>query len=417
MTTPKLYYTNESVGGLPSNYSQFDVLEKVLCDGWGQLEVTKAEVRDNYLHLEFSDVVPPSMKWYSLVELTARVATIDGYYRCVGVNTNTATFMPVDRIVPDYQGGATGSLTHISAGWTKLFKDTSTLVIRPKGEANRCFLVRQNLHQNGYIASLNSPWRLQELPDNSDTRNQFANNAFIQIAQLNGWDSTLSLADNYTRYVMPIKTNIPGVPTSSSSFVPMVVNSISNNPWYIVATDSYCYFGSRCSYNANITGIGVSPDVYGNRRSFLIGYNWWGVNTNISSSYDYNRKKYGFANVSNYTESGGGTTSIIESPDGKTGLKGLNTTYCYFRADSFTTRFKYVVPKCDPVVLSMVSSSSSSSSSSYFVLPGAYWYNGEIQAVMSINTVDNRDMLCLAIDASYNYNSNNNECSYVGVEL
>ena len=405
MSQPKLYYTKDNTTGWSNNYTQFDVLERVLCDGWGNLEVVKAEAKDNYLHLEFAEDVPKTMQWWSLVELTTRVAAIDGHYRCVGVNGKTASFKPIDRIVPNYTGSATGTLDHVSAGWTKLFKDESTLVVRPKTEPNRCFLVRQNLHQHGYIANLNEPWKLLPLPNNTNA--QFANNAFVQIAQLSGWDNTLSLADNYTRYVVPIKQNIPGVETLNHTMVPSVTNIISTNPWYIVATDSYCYFGSKYAtdWHPNITGFGIGTDVFGMSRSFFIGFSWWTVTTSVS--YSVNRMCYGVANVSSTTTS----TSSIESPDGKTVLRGLNTITAQFGNDLSTNeyRFKYIVPKCDPVNVSL-----GLSMSVYFTLPGSYWYNGNLQTSIEVNTVDNKEMLCIAVSSSDNNPSN---CSYVGVEL
>lgn len=410
MTMPKLYYTNDNTVGWPVGYSQFDVLERVLCDGWGKLDVVKAEARDNYLHLEFATDVPKSLTWYALVELTTRVAAIDGYYRCVGVNGKTASFTPVDRIVPDYQGSAAGSLDHCSAGWTKVFKDADTLVVRPKGESSRCFLVRQNLHQHGYIDDLNKPWRLLTIPNNSSQH--FANNAFMQIVQLSGWDSTLSVADNYTRYVMPAKMNVSSVITWDNSTVPSVMNAIAGNTWYIVATDSYCYFGSIINNgHLNITGIGIAPDVYGIARSFFIGHSWQHI-TNYAS-YAYSRGVYGISTPINTT-----SLSAIEAPDGKTVLKGLNTTTCnlsYVIAQN-SYRFKYAAPKCDPVVASMVSQNSAPSA--YLTLPGVYWYNGNLQATMSINTVGNRDILCVTIGALSNINNSSPDyCSYVGVEL
>lgn len=411
MTFPKLYYTNSNTSGWSAGYSQFDVLERVLCDGWGKLDVVKAEARDNYLHLEFATNVPKSMTWYALVELSTRVAAIDGYYRCVGINGKTASFVPVDRIVPDYQGSATGSLDHCSAGWTKVFKDSSTLVVRPKHEANRCFMIRQNLHQHGYIDDLNTPWKLSTLPDN--VKSQFANNVFIQIVQLSGWDSSLSLADNYTRFVMPAKLNVPGISTLNNSNVPSVLNSISSNPWYIVATDSYCYFGSRYSDDnaqLNITGIGIASDVYGIDRSFFIGHSLPMIpillHNNIS------RMFYGIA------VSAGASLSAVEAPDGKTVLKGLATAECRlsYTLEQNSYQFKYVAPKCDPVVVSMVSSGSVPSV--YLTLPGVYWYNGNLQTTMSINTVNEQDMLCLTVGGVNNALRNTLDyCSYVGVEL
>lgn len=356
-----------------STKSMLDIIELVLCDGWQPIEVSSASVANNVLTIVSPNSIPTSYTWYALCELTVRNPQLDGEWRCTGVDKTIATFEPVNRNVPDFNGSVTGSMTQLSAGWSKLYKSSDFLVVRPANEQNRCFMFKTNIGTGG-VRTLNDRYSASLVFQGK--KGQF--NEHCQCIPLNGWNDTLSPIENFNTHVIPVRNNIPGVYTLSTTPVQQQIRSAassSNNNWYIVATDKYCYFGIYQNTGYNTSGFGITPNVYGQDVLWMAGAPG-SHDTNNNSENSYSRA-YNFAIQNNNTDS----PTLIQDPTGTAMLGGFrvpNTSWFTNYTDA-STRLRFMDATAESITLRLEHYGNPEAYHyliPYFNFPGAVLYYG-----------------------------------------
>ena len=389
-----ILYTNSNFNSIvleytPTSKSMLDILEVVLCDGWQPIEVSSASVSNNVLTITSPNSIPSSFTWYALCVLNTRTPQIDGEWRCTGVNEMTATFEPVDRIVPDYTGSVTGSMTQISAGWTKLYKSADFLVVRPANEQSRCFMFKQNLG-NGMVTTLNDVYSTTTKMINSSA----INNEHCQCYPLHSWDNTLSPIDNFNNHVIPIRNQIAGVTTYSATapVIQQIKPQQNNNNWYVVATDKYCYFGIYQNNHYNISGIGITPNVYGQDCLWIAG----GIHNIDSNDMNSISRAYSISST-NIRESN--SSILVQDPTGQTMLGRFRTIDNWWRPSNMeiSNRLSFIDATTEDVTMRIEYYNGNSDPHfymvPYFKMPGACVFYGNTSAGLSYEKINNSEYM------------------------
>ena len=389
-----IVYTNNNLSSVtlsysPASKSMLDILELVLCDGWQPIAVSSASVSNNVLTITSPNNIPRSFTWYALCILNTRNSQIDGEWRCTGVNEMTATFEPVDRIVPDYKGSVTGSMTQASAGWTKLHKSADFLVVRPPNEQSRCFMFKQNLG-NGMVTTLNDVYSTTtKMPNNSG-----ANNEHCQCYPLHSWDDTISPIKNFNNHVIPIRNQIAGVTTYSDTapVIQQIKPQQNNNIWYIVATDKYCYFGIFQNTHYNISGIGITPNVYRQDCLWIAG----GIHVLDNDYMNSYSRAYSIASL-NIRESN--SSIIVQDPTGQAMLGRFRTIDNSWNPNDINNsqRLSFIDTTTEDVTLRIEYYGSGNDSYfymvPYFKMPGACVFYGNTPAGLSYEKIQSSEYM------------------------
>ena len=389
-----ILYTNSNFNSIvlaytPVSKSMLDILEVVLCDGWQPIEVSTASVSNNVLTITSPNSIPRSFTWYALCVLNTRNSQIDGEWRCIGVNEMTATFEPVDRIVPDYTGSVTGSMTQTSAGWTKLHKSADFLVVRPANEQSRCFMFKQNLG-NGMVTTLNDVYSTSTKMMHSSA----INNEHCQCYPLHSWDDTLSPIDNFNNHVIPIRNQIAGVTTYSATapVIQQIKPQQNNNNWYVVATDKYCYFGIYQNNHYNISGIGITPNVYGQDCLWIAG----GIH-NIDSN-DMNSISRAYS-ISSTNIRASNSSILVQDPTGQTMLGRFRTIDNWWRPPNMeiSKRLSFIDATTEDVTMRIEYYNGNSDPHfymvPYFKMPGVCVFYGNTSAGLSYEKINNSEYM------------------------
>lgn len=398
-----------SISNTDASKSMLDIIELVLCDGWQPIEVSGAVVSNNKLTITSPNAIPRSVTWYALFELNVRNVQIDGEWRCTGVNNNTATFTPVGRIVPDYSGSATGSITQVSAGWTKLYKSADFLVIRPAGETKRCFMFKQNLG-NGMVSTLNDVYSTPAAMSSTGA----AINGYCQCFPLHDWDDALSAIENFNSHVIPIRTNIidghTTTPYPVSHQIKPSINGVTG--WYLVATGKYCYFGIDEQDAYNMAGIGITPNVYGQECIWISGGHY--STDGSDSRYNYKPRRYSMG-IPEYTNPG--NTMMIQDPTGQFMISRLRSIENYMHGN-VPDRLTFIDSTTEDLMIRIYYSKRGADYGNvsvynvpYLKVPGVCLYYGNINTVASYEKVQEDNYLVLRT-----YSANSGQ-SFVGIKV
>ena len=299
----------------------YDVLEKVLCDGWERHNITHMEAKENELILTLEFATDTEKYAYFNLVVVSGIAGYNGDYRVVNIKNGKITLS-----LPDYEKIEDSSSKEIngeialkSAGWSKLYKSANELVIRPPNELTRCFLFRDKIKDYGYIAgSINSDYSVIFSPTGTT---QVNDNVFGQCVALRYWDDNSTLSKNYNDNCFRVLEAHSVVHTGAGVKYVTVqpIKPHQTAPWFIIVIDNMVYVGVGYAdtrvISTTLYSFGINKNVNGMNCAVVSGL----VNDNVLAlSSSFQRVNYAGNFFYPYTANQGNFAHIyIESADSK----------------------------------------------------------------------------------------------------
>lgn len=276
-----IFYTDETfgdfqIGSAKTDKSMYDVLIKILAEGWTPYDIVSIKYSNGYLIVktkEFTTFKKGQRIKVKSDEITNEFMIMDSFEDIL-ILYNSEYTSTKDSSEKSIQG----TIEALSAGWTQEYRDENNVVLKPNisGRSDR-LVIRQNAFEQGiYVMDKDTTTSMSGVFYNMT-------NLISQPIALFNYDSSLSLQQNIVKYsIKAVETHdyLPNHTTGTylttlSCWVNKAHPSMNAHKWWVYATDEIVMYGIWCWFNifkiSSVAIYGVVDNTYGTRSTILTG--------------------------------------------------------------------------------------------------------------------------------------------------
>ena len=287
-----IFFTDESfsdfqIGPAKTDKSMYDVLIKILAEGWTPFSISSIKYNNNYIIVKTTELT--QLKKGQRVFLKSDELT--GEFIIVDSINNVVILYSADVNKPDSDEiSIQGTVELLSAGWTQEYRDEDNVVLKPKSaDRSDRLLLRQHAFEKGiYVMDKDELTSPCQLYTNST-------NLAMQPIALFNFEPHLSIKDNIIKNSIKSVENHDHLPshttgsnaTTLSMWMNKITPQVNINKWWVYATDELVMYGFWCWFNifkmSSIGIYGIVENTYGTKSTILTGLSTKNTQTNSNS--------------------------------------------------------------------------------------------------------------------------------------